>query len=349
MKIGLIGEGDFSFALALAKKLPGCKILVTELRQPEELTSTYGERYTNNIRELAKHKNVTIKHGIDAARLDQAELFQPGEDWLLIWMAPYIPVGAHSDRVTASKTPISSVTPATPDKQNLATCLAEYQAKVKRRTGTDVPKRKSQHAPDRIAHWSAQQKTHGAYFNALKTLIEKGVNIIPALGIPIDLFSQSHRSLFFRSATEPGFTPDKRISGLDELHSFRTTANEPDIEKQYQGTFTPICFLHSSLPTAFKQRLNNFLDENNLAWQEFIAEEEASQETVTAEPGDGFTTPLKKSPEQSDDSAGAAVQDTPSRFMKGMFKPTPERPSREKRSPSPDGGSASRPSKAPRH
>ena len=63
-----VGDGDFSFSLALARALQGARVIATSYESRASLEKVYGAACTDALRELAQ-LGARVAHGVDAAEL----------------------------------------------------------------------------------------------------------------------------------------------------------------------------------------------------------------------------------------------------------------------------------------
>ena len=65
-----VGDGDFSFSLALARAFGGDGVVATSYETRESLESVYGESCARTLEALAE-TGATVAHGVDASALDE--------------------------------------------------------------------------------------------------------------------------------------------------------------------------------------------------------------------------------------------------------------------------------------
>ena len=63
-----VGDGDFSFSLALARALKGARVVATSYESHASLAKVYGAACTDALREL-EQLGAVVAHGVDAAEL----------------------------------------------------------------------------------------------------------------------------------------------------------------------------------------------------------------------------------------------------------------------------------------
>ncbi|MBI5346756.1 MAG: DUF2431 domain-containing protein [Chlamydiae bacterium] len=66
----LLGEGDFTYALAYARRHPNYKVVATEYYEKPKLIEKYGEKFRQNLEALKQYPNVKIYYCLDATKLN---------------------------------------------------------------------------------------------------------------------------------------------------------------------------------------------------------------------------------------------------------------------------------------
>eukprot|EP00537_Pseudo-nitzschia_pungens_P004503 CAMPEP_0172367928 /NCGR_PEP_ID=MMETSP1060-20121228/24677_1 /TAXON_ID=37318 /ORGANISM="Pseudo-nitzschia pungens, Strain cf. cingulata" /LENGTH=333 /DNA_ID=CAMNT_0013092355 /DNA_START=100 /DNA_END=1101 /DNA_ORIENTATION=+ len=99
MRLLTIGDGDFSFSLALAKLVgPKVKLVATSHETFETVRTTYGPAYMDEILNGLKHDyNAKVLHGVDAT--SEESLNQLGKNAFdrIIWNFPCVRIPAGAD------------------------------------------------------------------------------------------------------------------------------------------------------------------------------------------------------------------------------------------------------------
>ena len=98
-RILTVGDGDFSFSLALARALGGARLVATSYESLDTLTRVYGTSCTDTLRELCK-LGVRVIHGVDAgdlgATLPSDALPAAGFD-RIVWNFPCVARGSDGE------------------------------------------------------------------------------------------------------------------------------------------------------------------------------------------------------------------------------------------------------------
>ena len=254
LQLLILGEGDFSFACALAQIIHDngldIHLHVTELRSREQLLQTYGDRFRENARNLALFRFVNIRYGVDATNLTDSNLFQTrSKNWLVLWMAPYIPIGYRPiEDYQSSVAPL----PGTPEYIARRNCVAEFNATVRNATGCS-PQPCAQ-SPKQQARWSYQTDALKAVFNQLtQARTTHQLNMGVFLGLPTDPESVRHRF------NKCNFTVDFNLQcvyTLNDLYQFRTTKGNPTGDDLHRGTFSGYYFGLKKLSKRLKRQKN---------------------------------------------------------------------------------------------